>query len=65
MHTYKDSNQLYIDFMLNKIPRDRFLGCIVLLSESERRKLFSMGKMQIFERYYEKMVLAKNQTLAP
>jgi hypothetical protein len=50
---YKDSNQLYIDFMLDRISKDEFLCEIVRLEDMERKKLFAMSKMQIFKAWYE------------
>lgn len=52
---YTDSKTLYIDFMLDRVTRDSLLHYLSALPEVERKKFFSMNKMEIFQTLYENM----------
>lgn len=53
---YTDSRTLYIDFMLDRVTRDSLLQYLSALPEVERKKFFSINKMEIFQTLYENMV---------
>jgi hypothetical protein len=52
---YKDSNELYIDFILERLSREAFLREAMNLTEKERLRLFTFSKMHIFKPLMEKM----------